>query len=399
MTRPLPHLRRRLADLAAALVPALAVVALLPGPASASDVTGAQLVGFLNAQRAAHGIPAGIVEDPALSDGCAKHNRYGAANGTLVHREDPASRAYTPEGDAAAATAVLYRGRTWTAQANPFELAPIHLHQLLSPYLDRAGADETAGYGCLTTLASVSRAPAPVDTLYTYPGDGTRDWRAAEVDSEEPFTPGQTVGIPAGVRTGPTLYVMASGPGLRWGSGSKVVSASLTGPDGPVTLLAFDRTSPQVGSYLPVGAQLLPRAPLREGATYTASLVLRVTGDDGVPRDIARTWSFTTAAAATAADGIAAATCATAVRFAGVRTVAHVRRLRVRTTACRRTVLRVVVRRGGRVVLRRSVALPRAGTRTVSVTLPRRLRAGRYAVRATVAGAGVSFSVRLPAAR
>ncbi len=381
----------------------LIVVATLAGaapPASAAGATGPQLVAYLNAQRAAHAIPAGITEDPGLSDGCAKHNRYGAANGTLVHREDPASPAYTPEGDAAARTSVMYRGAHWTAQSNPFEHAPIHLHQLLSPYLDRAGADETAGYGCLTTLASVARPAEPVDTLFTYPRDGTHRWRTSEVASEGPFTPGETVGIPQGTRTGPTLYVMASGPGLRWTSASQVVSASLTGAGSSVALETFDRLSPQVGTYLPVGAQLLPRAPLRPQTTYTAAIVLRVTGADGTPRDIARTWSFTTASAAEeAATAAGPAACTTSVRFGGVRKVARVRQLRVRTTACRPTVLEVVLRRKGRVVLRRSVRLQRTGARVVALALPRSLSAGRYTARATMAGAGSSFSVRLPAAR
>jgi hypothetical protein len=393
---PCPLIRPTLLLLLATLV---AFPATRPGAARAADVGGPQLVAFLNAQRAAHGIPAGIAEDPALSDGCTKHNRYGAANGMLVHGEDPASPAYTPEGDAAARTAVLYRGQSWAAGDSPFEFAPIHLHQLLAPYLDRAGADETAGYGCITTLASVARPSLVVDTLFTYPGDGTRDWRASETVRGDPSTPAPTVGIPAGTRTGPTLYVMASGPGLRWGSPSHVVSASLTGPGGPVQVVTFDRSSPEIGAYLPTGAQLLPRAPLQPAATYTAAIVLQVTGDDGVPRDISRTWSFTTAAAAEPARTVAESSCTTALRYAGLRRQAGLRRLRVRATACRAAVLRVVVRRAGRVVLRRSVRLPRTGTHVVSVTLPRRLRAGRYAVRATVAGATLSFSARLPAAR
>jgi hypothetical protein len=45
------------------------------------------------------------------------------------------------------------------------------------------------------------------------------------------------------------------------------------------------------------------------------------------------------------------------------------------------------------------VVLPRAGTRVVSVAMQRSLPAGRYAVRATGAGATLSFSARLPAAR
>src|SRR4051794_15352099 len=182
--------------LAVAVVSFLALVA----PASA-DVTGPQIVGFLNAQRAEHGLPAGIAEDPALSEGCAKHDRYGRQNNTLQHDENPLSPGFTPEGNAAAQTSVLYRGGSpWSATNNPFETAPIHLAQLLAPRLDRMGAAEIDGFGCATTQASRNR-PAPVsDVVYTYPGDNTASWITAETAAEGPYTPGQQVGIPAGTR-------------------------------------------------------------------------------------------------------------------------------------------------------------------------------------------------------
>lgn len=67
-------------------------------PASANaDVSGPKIVSYLNAQRAANGIPAGIAENPALSDGCAKHDRCGATNNTLAHGEDCTKPGYTPE--------------------------------------------------------------------------------------------------------------------------------------------------------------------------------------------------------------------------------------------------------------------------------------------------------------
>ncbi|MCW3013308.1 MAG: hypothetical protein JWO02_400 [Solirubrobacterales bacterium] len=387
----------------------LGAISVAPSPAVA-DVTGPQIVSFLNAQRAAHGIPDGIFEDPALSEACAKHDRYGATNGQLVHDEDPAKPGYTAEGDDAAGKAVLYRSDTWSATANPFELAPIHLHQLLSPFLDRVGAYETQGYGCATTMASIGRPPEAADTLFTYPGDGTKNWRTSEVDDEGALTPGATAGIPPGTRTGPTLYVMASGPGLRWTSNTKVRAASLTGPAGAVDIVTFDRSSPQVGPYLPAGAQLLPRAPLAAGATYTAAIRLQVTGDDGIPREVARTWSFTTTFAALPVttpspellmqNGLGAkAACATALGFGGIRSRQGVRRLRVRTTACRPTILRLTLKRLGRTALTRTVRLKGTGTRTVTILLPRRLRAGRYGVVVTVAGARLSLSTMVPAVR
>lgn len=63
---------------AVGLISALACVhAMVFSAAARADVTGPQIVSFLNSQRAAHGIPAGIVEDDGLSQGCRSHNHYG----------------------------------------------------------------------------------------------------------------------------------------------------------------------------------------------------------------------------------------------------------------------------------------------------------------------------------
>jgi len=183
----------------------------LTGAPARADVGGPAIVGFLNAQRAAQGVPSGIVEDASLSDGCAKHNAYDRINGVLTHGEDPSRPGYTQEGDQAGKTSVLYAGSgPWTGSHDPFEAAPIHLHQLLAPRLDRMGASEDQGYGCATTLASRNR-PAPAsDVTYTYPGDGATAWSPAQTAAEGPYTPGERVGIPAGTTTGPYLYVSST---------------------------------------------------------------------------------------------------------------------------------------------------------------------------------------------
>jgi hypothetical protein len=387
------------------LLPTALAAALLAVPAAASaDVSGAQIVSFINAQRAAHGFPADIVEDATLSADCALHNQYGALNDVLAHSEDPTRPGYTAGGSMAAGSAVLYKGTTWTSAANPFDMAPIHLNQLLSPLIDRIGASENGGYGCATTLASTKRPPAAVDTLLPFPADGTRGWRASEIDREGPMTPGETVGIPQGTTTGPTLYALASGPGVTWTSATKVESASLTGPGGPVDIVTFDRSSPQIGNYLPAGAQLLPRAPLAPGTTYTAALRLRVTTATGT-RVFSRTWSLTTAgtppagqpatASPAAATPAAAKPCTTKLRYGGLSRSAGLRRLAIRATACAATNLRVTVKRGPRAVLTYTKRLT-AGVRTAHVVLPRSVTAGRYTVRVTIAGATLTVTRLLP---
>jgi len=283
--------------MAAFLWSMLAAVAGL-GPFSSvasADVSGPDIVQFLNVQRAANGIPAPITHDPVLSDGCAKHDRYGAINGVLTHGEDQSKPGYTAEGDQAGKTSVLYAGGApWSAARNPFENAPIHLHQLLAPRIDRMGAAEVSGYGCATTLASRNRAAPPADVTYSYPGDGATAWPPAQTAFEGPYTPGERVGIPQGTTTGPYLYVMFDGPGLSVFATARATAASLTGPEGPVSVVTVDNTTSGLQGYLPTGMEVIPRTPLRAGAAYRASVTASVS-DSGVPaRTFTRTWTFTT---------------------------------------------------------------------------------------------------------
>ncbi|MDX6679599.1 MAG: hypothetical protein QOE31_3651, partial [Solirubrobacteraceae bacterium] len=50
-------------------------------PATARAATAAEQIAALNAQRAANGIPAGIVEQPDWTRACRDHMAYIAANG------------------------------------------------------------------------------------------------------------------------------------------------------------------------------------------------------------------------------------------------------------------------------------------------------------------------------
>lgn len=276
-----------------------ALVCLLAGAPARADVSGPEIVGYLNAQRSAQGVPAGIVEDAALSDGCAKHNAYDRINGVLSHGEDPSRQGYTPEGDQAGQKSVLYAGSgPWTSIHDPLETAPIHLHQLLAPRLDRMGASENQGYGCATTLASRNRPAPPSDVTYTYPGDGAAAWPVAQTASEGPYTPGERVGIPAGTTTGPYLYVMFDGPDLTPFDSATATSATLVGPEGSLDVAVVDNHTSGLEPYLPTGMEVIPRAPLRPDTTYTASVAASVStqGGGGPTRTFSRTWSFATGA-------------------------------------------------------------------------------------------------------
>ena len=254
--------------------------------ASARAEGGAAAVAKLNAQRAAHGIPAGIAHAPEWSGWCDLHNGYMAQNG-IGHEEDESKPGYTEDGDKAGRKSVLAGGIGWGA-ANPWETAPIHLHQLLAPRLDAMGVADSHGYVCATTLLSRNRPAPAATTVYTYPGNGTVH-RASEVAAEGPYTPGELVGIPAGTRTGPYLYVSVDGPNFDPFTSASIASASLTGPSGPVALKTVDNLTPGLEGYLPPGGELIPVSPLATNASYRASVDL-VVGELPVHHE----WTFAT---------------------------------------------------------------------------------------------------------
>lgn len=276
---------------AAAVVAALAAA----GPAQAS--TSAEAVAALNAQRAAHGIPAGIVEDPEYSEGCRLHMAYEAINGrspTNPHSEDPALPGYTELGHRAAASSVLGGPSDSWAGGNPWEDAPIHLMDTLAPALAETGWAP----GCMWTVPTEPRLGPPDVEVVTYPGPGATIY-PSHVAREAPFVPGDFVGLPEGTRTGPHLMLMPFGEvppppeGVVPGP-TRIERPALAGPMGPVDVRAVDQATTgapgNLGTYLE-GAMMIPAAPLLPGTAYTASARLLVQGHH--PVDVA--WTFRTA--------------------------------------------------------------------------------------------------------
>jgi hypothetical protein len=336
------------------------VAACLASPATASATTPAQAIANLNAQRAANGLPADVVENPEWSEGCRLHNIYRAANGwgANPHDEDPALPHYTELGRRAARSSVL-GSSGWPADGtNPWEDAPIHLMQVLAPDLAVTGWAD----GCMWTWPGYTRRAPEQPTLLSYPGDGTTIY-AHQRATEWPFTPGEFVGL-GGALTGPHLYVFA--PGTRR---ARISAASLTGPGGPVEVRTVDNHTPELGPYLPSGGIVIPAAPLRPGARYSASVT--VTADRAAP--LVRRWTFRTRESADLPAG------PPRPRAAGVRIGARVRggRLTIHGGRAAGQRARLVLRtRGARASLARTVRLaPRTrvrlpgGARHVRVTV------------------------------
>jgi hypothetical protein len=274
-----------------AVVAACLAVGLLALAAPARAGVPAQTaLSYLNSQRAAVGLPAGIVENATWSQDCALHNTYEMQNGgQLTHQEDPSAPGYTEGGAWAGAHSILSAGGDWVSGTNPWEDAPIHLDQLFTPSLAVIGIDDTNGFVCATTWPGMTRSAGSTDTISTYPGDGVQNIPGIENASESPFVPGDFVGIPGGTTAGRELFVYLDQAGKQGPAQVTITAASLIGPSGPVGVRWVDNSTQTIGPYL-TGGIILPLAPLAAGATYQATVSVQ----DG-SGTLTHTWSFMTA--------------------------------------------------------------------------------------------------------
>lgn len=262
----------------------------------------AEAVRLLNAQRAAAGIPAGVVEVPQWSAACAAHMRYLQLNHAFGHEEDPTKPGYTESGAWAGQHSVLATsssgGIGWE-DGNPWELAPIHLTQLLGPGLSKTGWAD----GCMITWPGYERSAdgvTPRLLLYPSPQDPLP---FGGVYGELPYGPGELLGIPDGTSTGPYFYVFPWGEGVGRGH---VTSVTLSGAQGAVDiLLADDRTKDAAGrslnGFLPTATGVvIVREPLQPDRSYRLTVTWREdpTTDTGLaspsPQTLTRTDQFRT---------------------------------------------------------------------------------------------------------
>src|SRR4051812_7593734 len=128
------------------LAAAVATGALALAPGVADATSNADIMAFVNAQRAQNGLFGDVRERPEWSDACRRHDDYEAAHGgDLSHDEsDPPSPASSPEGAFAADNSVLADEDSWTALGPWFD-APVHRHQFYTPLLTATGVDDHGG--------------------------------------------------------------------------------------------------------------------------------------------------------------------------------------------------------------------------------------------------------------
>jgi hypothetical protein len=238
-----------------------------------------QILKLLNAERAANGIPAGLVENPVWSVACRLHNAYEARYGALSHEETEGKPGFSSAGNLIARTSVLAQGISWgaspsTPNGDPYDNAPFHLFDLLNPRISSTGAADSEGFGCVEIeLGTLRAAPAAVKA-YSYPGNHRRGIPVSQHSEEQPETPAQAVGL--GTRaTGPNLFVYFDGPWTN-GSRAQLTTATLRSAHGSVALRFLDNASSNL--LPPTGAILVPESPLKPGATYSVSVRGVVTG-------------------------------------------------------------------------------------------------------------------------
>jgi hypothetical protein len=262
---------RRLARFAAvALAVCAAALAMAHAPA-ARAASASQIVKLLNAERAANGIPAGIVENPVWSVACQLHNAYEHRYAALSHEEAEGKPGFSSAGNLIARTSVLAQGLYWgppNPSGNPYDNAPFHLFDLLNPRLSSAGAADSEGFGCVEIeLGTLRAAPAAVKA-YSFPGNHRRGIAVSQRAAEQPESPAQAVGL--GKRaTGPNLFVYFDGPWTN-GSRAQLTSATLRSSRGSVALRWIDNSTSNL--LPPTGAILVPAAPLNPGTTYRVSV-------------------------------------------------------------------------------------------------------------------------------
>lgn len=261
--------RSTLLGLAAGMI-AILVAPGMAAPRQASDPA-QDWLGWVNHYRALGGMPS-VVEDPALSDGAAKHARYMAETGDFTHFEDPNSPWYTPEGDEAGRSSELTRGpadRTPRSMLETWASEIFHGTWLVDPRLKRVGFATDRGYGVFDD-GHLDPQPEPVGYPIVWPGDG----KALSITTMGNESPDPETTCPG-----------AAGAAIKvaFPDTPQITSTSLTSEGQAVDHCSFDETSytnPDPGSQS-VGRLILesvhmvaiiPTSPLVAGRDYQVTV-------------------------------------------------------------------------------------------------------------------------------
>ena len=264
----------------------LAAVLLL----QASEADGAKVVDRINLHRKAAGLEP-VVLDPILSKGCAAHAEYLVRNvdhpsteGLGLHAEDAKLPGYTKEGERAGKASVIFLGLEGTAAVEGWIGSLFHRIPLLQSRLKKVGyglarggpAKVTVVLDATNGLGVGKDAPAVL-----YPAEGQKDVPlvfSVEIPDPIPESDDKKAGYPLTAIFGEGSLVKDVKAILKDASG-KEVPFWLSTPEKPAHK---DYQRNTVG--------LIPKEPLQQIATYTATVSARVNG-----KAWTKTWSFLTA--------------------------------------------------------------------------------------------------------
>jgi hypothetical protein len=338
----------------------------------------------LNAWRAGLGLAPVTRIDPAMSEGCRLHNRYLKLHPNTPdrHFETPKEAGATPAGQVAGRFSVLAWGATSDDPRGIWEGSVFHRASLLHPRLRTTWWSFDGGYACMGTVGTDSFSTG----YMTWPLDGTITPIPQVFDNRPQALPPAVVTYPSpadGATGVPTEFPGHETPDPRElipGKPERVGWLLSVGIDGPWTfppeltvaeasLVAEDgRAVPVTGigdsgdMHSSVG--VFPHAPLRPKTRYIAHVAGRAVDTDGAAAyDFARTWSFTTAVAASERPRPTPLAVRTTIRRGRL-----VVRLATRWAGAKRRGSVTVSRRGAQVA-RRAVVM-RRGSATVRFAAP-----------------------------
>jgi hypothetical protein len=212
---------------------------------AAGATTAAQAIAYLNTQRAANGIPAGLVEDSARSGGCLAHeSAYTPTASQSPHDEIPGQPGFSLAGQDAARSSDLSSSTSWSATQNPWTGAPIHLAQLFDPTAATTWYGEGRNGACMGT-SSGDRGFYPGEGLFSLPGDGSKNVPSSEsAGGEYPYAPAEAAGLTG--THGPTIILWAEGL-----PAAHIASATLVDASGQARAVrTADQTTPSPPSHL-----------------------------------------------------------------------------------------------------------------------------------------------------
>ena len=253
---------------------------------------GASWLDRLNFYRATAQLPP-VAEDAALSGAVKRHARYMVVNGVVKHSEDRRDWSATAEGAAAAAVSNL-AGSSRATETDVWAVdtwmqAPFHALGMLDPALRTVGfgIERAPGRGKVQTAAGLDvirgRSASPArDAVYpvVWPANGATVPIAAHTgESPSPLASCPGFEAPAGL---PLIVQLGSG-----GTVPHVVETWVLEGKQALEHCAFDERTyrnrdaaqQELGRRILASRNaivLVPRAPLRPGATYRA--VIEVNG-------------------------------------------------------------------------------------------------------------------------